>query len=164
VVAGTIVDLGSGGGVPAFVILSELPDLVAVLVERGTRRAEFLEDASRDLGLGARVDVVCAEAEDAARFPDLEASAIAVTARSFAPPAVTAECATRFLRPQGLVLVSEPPDAPDRWDAVAMQPLGLVVGARDTGDGTTIQTLVRAGTPHPSYPRRAGTPRKRPLW
>ena len=48
-------------------------------------------------------------------------------ARSFGPPAVTAECAIGFLRPGGEILVSEPPEPdPDRWPADGLAGLGLV--------------------------------------
>ena len=48
-----------------------------------------------------------------------------MTARSFGPPAATAECAAPLLAVGGLLVVSEPPDGPDRWPADALAALGL---------------------------------------
>ena len=159
-----IVDLGSGGGVPAFVIAMRLPAATFVLVERGERRAQFLADAATDLGIDNRVLVECAEAEDAARDEQLSGRATVVTARSFAPPAVTAECATRFLADDGIVIVSEPPTDVSRWSDPVLAELGLREGERAVQLGGTFQVLHRAGHLDDRYPRRPGTTRKRPLW
>lgn len=159
-----IVDLGSGGGVPSCVLIEEFSSARFALVERSTRRAAFLEAMAIQLGAEGRVSVVVQEAEDAARVPELEGMAAVVTARSFAAPAVTAECAARFLRVGGALVVSEPPDDVQRWDAAGLAPLGLVIGERVHRHGATFQILHQVGVPDERYPRRAGVPRKRPLW
>lgn len=164
-----LVDLGSGGGVPALVIAVRLPPLRVTLVERGTKRAEFLHESVALLRLADRVDVVVADAEVAARRWDLEGSADAVTARSFGPPAVTAEAACRFLRPDGRLIVSEPPPdsrdgVPTRWPAAGLEATGLVTEGRVRTRGTTFQVLRRRGLIAPHLPRRAATSRKRPLF
>jgi 16S rRNA (guanine527-N7)-methyltransferase len=160
-----VVDLGSGGGVPSSVMITELPAARFVLVERGARRAEFLSWMVGALEASERVEVVCAEAEDAARRDGLEASAAVVTARSFAAPSVTAECACRFLSIGASLVVSEPPDgAGDRWDGPALDELGLDLRERTQQSGSTFQRLELTSAPGERYPRRAGVPRKRPLW
>ena len=46
--------------------------------------------------------------------------------RSFAAPAVTAECAVAFLSPGGQLVVSEPPESDeDRWPLDRVQALGF---------------------------------------
>jgi hypothetical protein len=160
-----VVDLGSGGGVPSSVMIAELPAARFVLVERGARRAEFLIWMAQALEASERVEVVCAEAEDAARRDGLEASAAVVTARSFAAASVTAECACRFLSLGASLVVSEPPDDPgDRWDRPALDELGLELRERMQQSGSTFQRLELMRSPGERYPRRAGVPRKRPLW
>ena len=52
-------------------------------------------------------------AEAAGHDPLLRGQFDLVTARSFGRPAVTAECAAPFLRREGLLVVSEPPDSPE---------------------------------------------------
>jgi 16S rRNA (guanine527-N7)-methyltransferase len=109
--------------------------------------------------------VVCARAEEAARAPQWRGSFDVVTARSFGPPAVTAECAVGFLRIGGALLVSEPPDPhPERWPADGLARLGLIA---EPVPGTASAHLIRLRTSEavdPRWPRRVGIPRKRPLW
>jgi 16S rRNA (guanine527-N7)-methyltransferase len=57
-----LLDVGSGGGFPAIPILLCRPDVEGVLVESVGKKARFLEEAIRTLGLTARVVN--------ARFPD----------------------------------------------------------------------------------------------
>src|SRR5690606_21759798 len=87
----------------------------------------------------------------------------AVIARSFGPPAATAECAAPLLRGGGLLVVSEPPDDVDRWPAAGLAALGLVVGPRVAEDAT-VQVLVQQEVCPDRFPRRVGLPAKRPLF
>lgn len=159
-----IVDLGSGGGVPALVIAHRLPDVELVLVERGRVRADFLRWAVAEMNWQNRCHVICGEAEDVARArPD---SADVVTARSFAPPAVTAECACRFLVGDGALVVSEPPDEPTRWSTEGLAPLGLGPADRVVGEHGVFAVVARDATASidDRYPRRPGRARRHPLF
>jgi len=66
-------------------------------------------------------------------MPELVESFDLVTARSFGPPAVTAECGVQFLRIGGVMIVSEPPDDTDsqRWNIEKLAELGLSAEAVD---------------------------------
>ena len=96
-----LVDLGSGGGVPAFVIAEQFPHWQLFLVERKEKRAEFLTWAVENVRFGANIHIVHSEAETAAREKQFEKKADFVTARSFATPSKTAECGCRFLKKRG---------------------------------------------------------------
>src|SRR5579862_5051471 len=85
----TIVDLGSGGGVPALVLAVALPASDWALVEAQARRAAWLTDAARALAVADRVVVLHERAEATGRGP-WRGRAAAVVARAFGPPAVTA--------------------------------------------------------------------------
>src|ERR1700680_4361045 len=61
----TLVDLGSGAGLPGVVLALLLPDVEVTLLERMERRAAFLQDCVRVLGL-PNATVRCARAEDLA--------------------------------------------------------------------------------------------------
>lgn len=110
-------------------------------------------------------------AEEAGRDPELRATFDLVTARGFGPPAVVAECAAPFLRPGGLLVVSEPPAGEAaRWPAAGLAPLGLEpvgppltleVGSGQTG---TYQVLHQRIACPERWPRRTGIPAKRPLF
>lgn len=156
-------DLGSGGGLPGLVLALEWPGTELVLLEGGTTRAGFLEGAIVRLGLGGRVSVLAERAETAGRGP-LRAAMDLVVARSFGPPAVTAECAAPFLRTGGELVVAEPPGGdPSRWNAEGLDRLGLEV-ARSVASPSAFQVLLQARPCPDAFPRRTGIPSKRPLF
>lgn len=160
-VVGTVVDLGSGGGVPGLIIGVARADLALVLVEATSRRCRFLEDAVAALDLAARVVEGRAEVVG---HSDLRGGADAVVARSFGSPAATAECAAPLLRLGGILIVSEPPEpAPLRWPPTGLAKLGLALGPRSF-TSPAVQTLHQVSTCPPTFPRRDGLPAKRPLF
>lgn len=161
-VAGRVIDLGSGGGVPGLLLAVARPDLDLVLLDAAAKRCRFLEQAVAALGGADRVTVAQGRAEVLGRGP-LRGTAAAVIARSFGPPAATAECAAPLLQRGGLLVVSEPPGGPPRWPAGPLAELGLAV-VDQVVPGPRLQ-LLRQVTPCPAaYPRRDGVPTKRPLF
>ena len=123
-----VLDLGAGGGVPGLVLARLVwPGARWVLLESSIRRSSFLAEVVSSLGIDDRVCVVDARAEEAGRRPELRHRFDLVLARSFGPPGVTAECAAPFVRPGGVVLVSEPPDAlvTQRWPEEGLRVLDL---------------------------------------
>lgn len=159
----TVVDLGSGGGVPGLVLACALPRSRWVLLDVGLRRTTFLREAVERLGLTDRVTVHVGRAEEAGREPSRRQAADAVVARSFASPPVTAECAAPLLRPGGTLVVSEPPGGADRWPAEPLAELGLVVEAHAAGPPALVRLRQQSVAPD-RFPRRVGVPAKRPLW
>jgi 16S rRNA (guanine527-N7)-methyltransferase len=122
-VDGRVLDLGSGGGVPGLVIAHDRPDLQLTLVDRRTKRTDFLRRVVGRLGWVDRVDVVALEAAALARR-DPHAFA-AVVARSYGPPEITLATALELVRPGGVIVVSEPPTG-DRWSDLPAVTAGLV--------------------------------------
>ena len=157
-------DLGSGGGVPALVLLEGWPGSSAVLIEAGARRAAFLRRSVEALGWEERVEVLEERAEVSGRRTELRGTLTLVTARSFARPAVTAECAAPLLDVDGLLLVSEPPEQADRWSDSGLAELGLRASAVRERDGFHFQLLRQADPCSARYPRRTGVPERRPLF
>jgi 16S rRNA (guanine527-N7)-methyltransferase len=166
--AGRVLDLGSGGGLPGLVIATYRPELELTLLEARQRACRFLREAVITLNR-QEVAVVEARAEEAARRADLREAFDAVVARSFGPPAVTAECAVGFLRPAGRLVVSEPPDeeglevASARWPAEGLEQLGFGPPARGAAAGGSFVVLEKVRNDE-RWPRRVGIPAKRPLW
>lgn len=159
---GSVVDLGSGAGLPGLPLALWRADLGVVLLEVMQKRADFLSTAILRLGLNGRVEVLRERAETAARLEQWRAACDLVVARSFGPPAVTAECAAPFLRVGGFLLVAEPPDPqPQRWPAISLSELGLEIVE------TPVQGIAVMRQAHrcpERYPRRVGIPAKRPLF
>ena len=122
-VTGTVLDLGSGGGVPGLVIAEARPDLLVVLVDRRATRTDHLRRLVGRLGWGDRIEVVTAEV---AALVGRRAPVDAAVARGFGPPLTTLAMAAPLVRAGGLVVVSEPPDHDDRrWPAVDVAARGL---------------------------------------
>jgi 16S rRNA (guanine527-N7)-methyltransferase len=152
-----VVDLGSGGGVPALPLALAWPESRWLLVEANGRRARFLVRALHSLGLDARAEVRAVRAEVLGRDPAQRGRHDLVVARGFASPAVTAECGAPFLAVGGGLLTSEPPDI-RAWPEGALAALGLVPEGRR---GSVM--VLRQEAPCPGrFPRR--DPRKRPLF
>jgi 16S rRNA (guanine527-N7)-methyltransferase len=82
-IGGSVVDVGSGAGLPGIVLAVARPDLSITLVEPLARRTAFLTEAVTTLGLEATVTVVRGRAEDVVDGPP--AGADVVTARAVAP-------------------------------------------------------------------------------
>jgi 16S rRNA (guanine527-N7)-methyltransferase len=96
---GTLIDIGSGAGLPGVVLAMLLPDVSVTLLERMGRRAAFLRECVADLGL-ANATVMQAQAAEAAG----KIHADVVTARAVAPLTTLAPMAVPLARPGGLVL------------------------------------------------------------
>jgi 16S rRNA (guanine527-N7)-methyltransferase len=95
-----VVDLGSGAGLPGIALAIVRPDLRIVLVESLQRRATFLAEVVKHLGLSA-VTVRRARAEELA---GARLSADVVTARAVAPAARLCRWAAPLLSSSGCLL------------------------------------------------------------
>jgi 16S rRNA (guanine527-N7)-methyltransferase len=158
-------DLGSGGGLPGLVLALEWPGAQATLLDSRQLSVAWIGEAAERLGLGERVDAICARAEAAGRDPGLREAFPLVVARGFAAPAVTAECGAAFVAPGGRLSVSEPPGRdPARWPAPELGNLGLGPAVPVAAGGATFAMLEKTGRLDDRWPRRVGKPRQRPLW
>jgi 16S rRNA (guanine527-N7)-methyltransferase len=162
----SLLDLGSGGGLPGLVLAERLPEARLTLLDGSSERGAFLEGAVGRLGIEDHVAVAVGRAEELGHRPALRGRFEVVVARAFGAPAVVAECGAPFLAAGGRLIVSEPPGADgSRWshpDALAQ--LGLAAEELRIEGGHRFQVL-RATTPcGPRFPRRVGVPAKRPLF
>ena len=120
--SGTVVDLGSGGGVPGLVIAWMRPDLHVVLVDRRATRTDHLRRLVHRLRLTDRVRVLTTDATALPRL--LDGPVDAVVARGFGTPDDVLRAAAPILAPGGVLIVAEPPQDRERWThAVDAAPL-----------------------------------------
>src|SRR5919204_1688027 len=101
--ARTLVDVGSGGGLPGLPLKLARPRLRVTLLEANRKKAAFLTHATAVLGLEG-VEVVAMRAEEAGRLPGLRDAFDVATARALAPMPVLAELCLPFVRPGGRLL------------------------------------------------------------
>ena len=110
--AGTIVDVGSGAGLPGVVIAALMPEAEVVLLEPMERRSAWLVEVVAELALG-NATVVRGRAEE--HHGTMVADA--VTARAVAPMDRLARWTLPLLRPGGRLVVLKGRQAADEIDS-----------------------------------------------
>jgi 16S rRNA (guanine527-N7)-methyltransferase len=95
--AGSVIDLGSGGGLPGIPLAIALPDVQVELLERRRGRVAFLELVIGDLGL-SNATATLAGTESVQREVDV------CTARAFASAQRSWDEALRLLAPAGRLI------------------------------------------------------------
>ena len=163
----SVIDLGTGGGVPGLVLASCWPESRIVLMDANERRTTFLQEVLDGWAGSGRAEVIRGRAEELGRVDTLREQFAAVTSRSFGIPAATAECGSSFLELGGAMVVSEPPDTDpgDRWPESGLRKLGLVpvVTVRPV-ERFGYQVLKKVDLLDDRFPRRVGVPVKRPVF
>jgi 16S rRNA (guanine527-N7)-methyltransferase len=165
--ARTVVDVGSGGGLPGLPLKIVRPDLELTLIEADQDKAAFLVHACAELGLEG-VNVVARRAEDAGHDPRLREAFDVAVARALAPLPVLAELCLGLVRVGGRLLAQKTEGEATRTGERAIEVMGGTViavhaapsGARHAG------TVVVIGKTRPTpdaYPRRPGVPNRKPL-
>jgi len=106
-----LIDLGSGGGSPAIPLALALGAPRVVMVESRVRKAAFLREALREVGLAGLVEAhrfedVAADASHRGRFPLLSVRAVRLDAATFAT-------ITDLLQPSGCAALFRTVDSPD---------------------------------------------------
>jgi len=127
----TLIDLGSGAGLPGIVLALLLPDVQVTLLERMERRSLFLDECVQELGL-RNAQVYRATAEEVAG----KLTADVVTARAVAPLDRLAGLAAGLVRPGGLILAVKGAAAEE--EVAEARPVLRRLGMRDVA-------VVRAG-------------------
>jgi len=165
-----VIDLGTGAGIPGIPVKIVRPDLEITLLEATGKKARFVEETVKELGLSG-AHVIHGRAEEMAREPAHRESYGLALARAVGPLRMLVELALPFLRIGGCLAAPKGSGAARevREAARALAECGGTVervGPLDVpGPGPKpMLVLVRktAATPE-RYPRRTGAPRKRPL-
>ncbi|QDW66843.1 16S rRNA (guanine(527)-N(7))-methyltransferase RsmG [Luteimonas granuli] len=122
-----LADLGTGAGLPGIPLAIALPELQVTLVESNGKKARFLREAVRTLGL-ANVRV----AESRAEALDMPGAFDAITARAMATLADLVTVGGHLLAPGGRLLAmkgarpdAEIADLPPGWRVEAVHPLAV---------------------------------------
>ena len=153
---GPLADVGSGGGLPGLVLALVRPTRETHLIEATARKAAFIAEAARELGLA--VHVHAERSEDLGRGALRDACAC-VVARALAPPAVAAELCLPLCRPGGrLVLWSREPAG----DELALA-AGELEGELRVPECPGVLVIGKLGATPERFPRRPGMAAKRPL-
>lgn len=164
--ASTVLDLGSGAGVPGLPLAAARPDAAFLLLESNSRKCVFLRRTALACGI-SNVEVVNDRAES---YEDRGHHDL-VTARAVASLEVTAEYAAPLLRVGGTLVVWGGRRSPEHEAAAnrAADELGLselrvtrvepFAGARDRH----LYVMSKVMDTPSRFPRRPGVAQKRPL-
>ena len=163
--ASRVIDIGSGGGLPALPLAITLPDVSFVLVESTGKKATFLQSTAAALGLG-NVSVINGRAEEIGRDRDRHREQYdIVTARAVGKLNVLLELTTPLARVGGHVLAIKGERANEEIAEAkpALHALHChVTNTLRTETGTIVTIEKQRRTPK-LYPRRPGEPKRAPL-
>ena len=168
--APAVIDVGTGAGFPGLPLKIFAPDIRLTLMDSLGKRVRFLETVVSELGL---TDVACihARAEDAARDRAYREHYDIAVSRAVARLPVLLEYTLPFVRQGGTLLALKGRQYQEEVDEAA-RALKLLGGTlRDVRpvhlpglDDVRAVIIVRKERPTPrAYPRKAGTPAKKPL-
>jgi 16S rRNA (guanine527-N7)-methyltransferase len=166
-----VIDLGSGGGVPAIPLAVARPDLEWTLVDSVGKKADALRGFVVRLGL-TNVAVLSQRLETLGRDTAHRAAHDLATARACAALPVLAELALPLLRTGGELIAWKGPLTADDAELRAGRGAAALLGgappeAAPTGvaalGGRTLVRVAKPGRTDDRYPRRPGVPARRPL-
>jgi 16S rRNA (guanine527-N7)-methyltransferase len=165
--AGSLVDIGSGAGMPGVALAVALPGCQVALLESQRRKCAFLEDLLRVAAVG-NAEVVCARAEE---WPAGRERHDVATARAVGAQALVLEYAAPLLKVGGVLVDWRGRRDPGEELAAtrAAELLGLerreIIPVAPYPGAVELHLHVWAkltATPE-RFPRRPGIARKRPL-
>jgi 16S rRNA (guanine527-N7)-methyltransferase len=98
------VDIGSGAGVPGIPLAIYFPQAAGVLVESQHKKAQFIGESARDLGIG-NVEVLCARAEEIGRSGEYRESFDCAFSRAFGPVYAVIEMGLPLVKEGGFLYI-----------------------------------------------------------
>lgn len=166
----TIVDVGTGAGFPGVCLKILLPDLQVTLMDSLEKRIKFLNEVIDKLSLKG-ISTVHGRVEDLAREVQYREQFDFSTARAVASLPVLCEYCLPFVKVGGSFISYKSEKALEEISISnnALQVLGGKIVSEvsfslpDTSMNRTILRIKKDSVTPKSYPRKAGTPSKKPL-
>ena len=166
----SLIDVGTGAGFPGLVLAMARPDLRVTLLDAQQKRISFLE-AVRDAAGIRNTTLIHARAEDGARRTELRERFDFAAARALAPLNVLCEYLLPYVTVKGYALCWKGPALKDEIEngRKAARLLGgrleMPFSCPVTGRNWEHMILPVCKIQHTEakYPRKAGTPKNRPL-
>ena len=168
--AKTVIDVGTGAGFPGLPLAIVSPDKEFLLIDSLNKRIRILNEIIADLGL-TNVKAIHGRAEELAKDKQYRESFDICVSRAVSRLSVLSEYCLPFIRKGGWLVAYKGPDA-DREIEDAKNALGILGGKVMEIADTDMQKFdvshrivyiqKTMNTPK-TYPRKAGTPSKKPL-
>ncbi|MBO4770461.1 MAG: 16S rRNA (guanine(527)-N(7))-methyltransferase RsmG [Clostridia bacterium] len=169
--AGTLADVGSGAGLPAFVIAIMRPDIFVTAIDATGKKCDFIDGTARVLGLD-NIFALCGRAEELGRKAEMRGRFDTCTARAVAELRILCELCLPLVKKGGLFAAMKGPkgDAEISGAGRALELLGGRVTSADTfelkGGAGLLRSVIcieKSGSTPPRYPRRFAVIKKNPL-
>ena len=165
--ARTVVDVGSGGGLPGLPLKIARPDLNLTLVEADQAKAAFIVRTCAALGLHG-VEVLARRAEAVGRDPLYRETFDLVVARALVPMPVLAELCLPLVRVGGRLLAQKTESEDLAIAAHAIEILGgalrrVVAAPSAVRTAGTVVIIDKVRSTPSAYPRRPGVPARKAL-
>ena len=166
----SLVDIGSGGGLPA-IPLAIVTGVPVLMIESTTKKARFLEELLVEFGLEGRV--VARRAEVAAHDVEFREHFQTGTARAVSSAPTVAELLLPFIHAGGRAVLQR--GTMEAREYQALEDASLMLGAQveevvpqlpEIGEAALVRQIVlveKTGHTPQRFPRRVGIPEKRPL-
>ncbi|WCN37871.1 16S rRNA (guanine(527)-N(7))-methyltransferase RsmG [Aneurinibacillus uraniidurans] len=166
----TVIDVGSGAGFPGVPLKICFPHLKLTILDSLNKRLVFLQEVTKELGL-QNVSFLHSRAEDAGRDVKYREAFDMATARAVARMNVLSELCMPFVKQGGVFLVMKGQNVEEELaeGKKAIKVLGGKTEKVETfqlpeeqSERNVISIRKQQKTPG-TYPRKAGTPAKKPI-
>jgi 16S rRNA (guanine527-N7)-methyltransferase len=167
----SLIDVGTGAGVPGLPLKILLPDIRLVLLDSTAKKAEFLHHVRRKLGLDS-VEIAVGRAEEVAHQTQYRERFDMVVSRAVAPLPTLVELTLPFCAVGGS-LIAQKKGATDPEISRATRAITLLGGhlkevkrvdlAEFFAEERRLVVIDKVSPTPQQYPRRPGMPSKRPL-
>lgn len=166
----SIVDVGTGAGFPGIVLKILLPDLKVTLMDSLDKRVSFLKEVISKLEL-EKIEAIHGRVEDLARLDRYREAFDFSTARAVASLPVLTEYCIPFVKPDGFFIAYKSEKASEELElsSNAFSLLGCFCERKTdfllpgTDSNRSILWIRKTESTKDKYPRKAGTPTKKPL-
>lgn len=165
---GSVIDIGTGGGVPGLVLAILRPDLPFTLTDSALKKTTWVKECVEELEL-ANVTIKTARLELLGRQDDARELYCAVTAKALASVSVLVELAMPLLRVRGKLIAYKGSSVHEEIDraARALKLLSAEVvscrGYRLAGKDYFLLEVQKMRPTGQRFPRRDGKPQRQPL-
>ena len=166
----SLIDVGTGAGFPGMVLAMARPDLRVTLMDAQQKRLNFLQAVAEAAGM-ENVKIIHARAEDGARKAELRERFDIAAARALAPLNVLCEYLLPYVKVNGRALCWKGPAVKEEAEAGRRaahllggrleMPVPCAVEGRDWEH--MILPVLKVQNTAAQYPRKAGTPKNKPL-
>ena len=167
---GKLIDVGTGAGFPGMVLAMACPGLRVTLLDSQQKRLVFLEHVTKETKTQNTV-IIHARAEDGARKPEMREQFDLAVARALAPTNTLCEYLLPYVKVGGCALCWKGPALKEEIESGRRaarllggsleMPLSCRVEGRDWDH--LILPVRKISHTAPAYPRKAGTPKSKPL-